>query len=64
MSLSSPCVRNCCLGENDICLGCYRSLDEILLWGLADTSSEEKHTILNKAKERKYKQHPSKQSTS
>ena len=64
MPLSSPCVRNCCLGKNDICLGCFRSLDEILLWGLADTSSEEKQNILDKVKERKHKQHPSKQSAS
>lgn len=28
----SPCVRNCCLDENDICLGCYRSLSETLNW--------------------------------
>lgn len=28
----SPCVRNCCLDENDICIGCYRSLSEILNW--------------------------------
>jgi predicted Fe-S protein YdhL (DUF1289 family) len=28
----SPCVRNCCLDENDVCVGCYRSLSEILNW--------------------------------
>ena len=28
----SPCVRNCCLDEGDICLGCGRTLDEILRW--------------------------------
>jgi len=28
----SPCVRNCCLDEKDICLGCYRHLDEITGW--------------------------------
>lgn len=32
----SPCVRNCCLGEDDVCLGCFRHLEEIKLWGLAD----------------------------
>ena len=30
--IESPCVRNCCLNEEDICLGCYRSLEEILQW--------------------------------
>ncbi|MDN3685302.1 DUF1289 domain-containing protein [Vibrio sinaloensis] len=25
----NPCVRNCCLNERDICLGCGRTLQEI-----------------------------------
>lgn len=33
--VASPCVRNCCLDDNDICLGCYRSLSEILRWSEA-----------------------------
>ncbi|WP_240485059.1 DUF1289 domain-containing protein [Aestuariibacter salexigens] len=32
MKLSSPCVRRCTLDSNDQCLGCYRTLDEILNW--------------------------------
>lgn len=28
----SPCVRNCCLDDNDVCLGCHRSLTEICAW--------------------------------
>ncbi|MEH6822537.1 MAG: DUF1289 domain-containing protein [Motiliproteus sp.] len=35
-AINSPCIRNCCLDEQDICLGCGRSLDEILQWGGAD----------------------------
>jgi len=34
--LASPCVRNCCLDGQDICLGCGRSLGEILEWAAAD----------------------------
>ncbi len=30
--LQSPCVRNCCLDEADVCLGCGRTLDEIRAW--------------------------------
>ncbi|MBT1445777.1 DUF1289 domain-containing protein [Shewanella sp. JM162201] len=30
--LPSPCVRNCCLDDSDICVGCGRSYDEILAW--------------------------------
>jgi predicted Fe-S protein YdhL (DUF1289 family) len=44
--INSPCVRNCCLNEHDICLGCFRSLDEIKLWGRSDTSIQQKTQIL------------------
>ena len=33
MTVKSPCVRDCCLGEDDICLGCFRTIDEITSWG-------------------------------
>jgi len=42
--VASPCVRSCCLDNADICLGCYRSLDEILSWSKAP--AEEKRAIL------------------
>lgn len=35
-SVPSPCVRNCCLDDSDICLGCYRSITEITGWSGAD----------------------------
>ncbi|MGB5224908.1 MAG: DUF1289 domain-containing protein [Arenicellales bacterium] len=28
---------HCCLGDDDICMGCFRSLQEILSWGDADS---------------------------
>ena len=31
-TIEMPCVRHCCLDNNDVCLGCHRSLDEILGW--------------------------------
>jgi predicted Fe-S protein YdhL (DUF1289 family) len=40
-NLTSPCVRNCCLNDEDICLGCFRSLDEIRLWSVADNATRE-----------------------
>jgi predicted Fe-S protein YdhL (DUF1289 family) len=33
---ASPCVRNCCLDDDEVCLGCGRKLDEILAWHEAD----------------------------
>jgi len=47
----SPCVRNCCLNEADICSGCLRSLDEIKEWGKA--SEEAKKVILERIKSQK-----------
>jgi len=29
---TSPCVSQCCLDDKDICLGCFRSLEEIKAW--------------------------------
>ncbi|MBW0281871.1 DUF1289 domain-containing protein [Shewanella xiamenensis] len=31
-SIYQPCVRNCCLDQQDICMGCFRHLKEILAW--------------------------------
>lgn len=44
--IPSPCIRNCCLDEQDICLGCFRSLEEIKVWGRSDTSAQKKTQIL------------------
>jgi uncharacterized protein len=49
-NVQSPCVRNCCLDQNDICLGCHRSIEEIIAWGGA--SNEVRNTILKSAKQR------------
>ncbi|MGL4316081.1 MAG: DUF1289 domain-containing protein [Pseudomonas sp.] len=34
--VESPCRRQCCLDDHDCCLGCGRSLGEILEWAKAD----------------------------
>lgn len=34
--IESPCIRNCCLNDDDICVGCYRSLAEITRWTQVD----------------------------
>jgi predicted Fe-S protein YdhL (DUF1289 family) len=44
----SPCVRNCCLDDKDICLGCYRSLSEILRW--SEAKEDEKKEILTRCR--------------
>ncbi|MDQ7072909.1 MAG: DUF1289 domain-containing protein [Gammaproteobacteria bacterium] len=52
---SSPCIRNCCLDSNDICLGCFRSIEEILKWGRTSTSNEDKKQILDNIEKRKHR---------
>lgn len=51
--INSPCVRNCCLDTNDICLGCFRSIEEIMQWSSIETSSQQKQQILRNAEARK-----------
>ena len=31
-AVRSPCISNCCLDDEDICLGCFRHIDEIVGW--------------------------------
>lgn len=50
-SVVSPCLRNCCLDDNDICLGCFRSLEEITAWGGA--TDDRRRFILDRAVQRK-----------
>ena len=47
----SPCIRNCCLDDDDTCLGCFRSLEEIKEWSLVD--DHRRQTILGNAQQRK-----------
>ncbi|WP_343856101.1 DUF1289 domain-containing protein [Aliiglaciecola litoralis] len=49
--IESPCIRNCCLNDEDICVGCFRTLEEILQWGAA--TPDQKRHILNCVKNRK-----------
>ena len=49
--IPSPCVRQCTLDQNDICLGCHRHIDEITSWHNA--SDQQKQAILDNASARK-----------
>lgn len=33
--VDSPCIRLCTLDDSDVCLGCFRNIDEICAWGTA-----------------------------
>jgi uncharacterized protein len=49
---ASPCVRNCTLDpKTDICLGCHRTLEEILAW--SSYTAEQKLVLLETLKRRR-----------
>jgi len=47
----SPCVRNCCLDDDLVCLGCFRTIEEIKEWTLVD--DERRRLILQNARRRR-----------
>ena len=47
----SPCIRNCTLNEEDLCVGCLRTLDEITNWQSA--TDEQRLQILENVAERR-----------
>jgi predicted Fe-S protein YdhL (DUF1289 family) len=48
---ASPCISVCALDEQGICVGCYRSTDEITDWMMA--SAAEKRAIIARAAARR-----------
>ncbi len=49
-TVESPCVRRCCLSDDDVCLGCFRTLTEILNW--LKSSDDERREVRRLASER------------
>jgi len=48
--IASPCVSICALDENDICVGCHRTGQEIAGWG--SKTEAEKAEIMENVRER------------
>ncbi len=49
----SPCISNCCLDDKDICLGCFRHIDEITGWHNA--SNDQRLQIIDNIRNRSIK---------
>lgn len=49
--IPSPCVRNCCLDDKDVCMGCFRTITEIIGW--SQSSNQQREAILALAEDRK-----------
>jgi predicted Fe-S protein YdhL (DUF1289 family) len=48
--VASPCVHVCALDDEDICIGCQRSVAEITRWSLMDNA--ERREVLMRCHER------------
>ncbi len=49
--INKPCIKQCSLNEEEICLGCFRTFNDMRLWNKA--SSEEKREMMKIAERRK-----------
>lgn len=49
----SPCVSICALDGDDICVGCYRTMDEIMHW--SQMNNDQRREVLQKIAERERK---------
>jgi len=49
--IESPCIRQCCLDDKDICVGCFRHIDEICGW--ASFNESDKQAVLDLCEQRK-----------
>jgi uncharacterized protein len=47
----SPCIRHCTLDDNNVCLGCLRTLDEIIAW--SGMSAAAQRALLRELAERR-----------
>lgn len=45
-SVRSPCISNCKLDENEVCVGCFRTIDEVISW--SSSTNEEKKAIISR----------------
>lgn len=53
-SVRSPCIANCKLDEDEVCQGCHRTIQEILIWSSA--SNNEKRAIIERVTKIKQQQ--------
>ena len=49
--VQSPCIENCCLNDQKICLGCFRSIVEISQW--SQMNDRMRLDVLHKAENRR-----------
>lgn len=48
--VASPCVSICALDDDDVCIGCQRTGDEIIRWG--KMTNDERRAVLTRLAQR------------
>ncbi|MCK9236688.1 MAG: DUF1289 domain-containing protein [Thiopseudomonas sp.] len=48
--IASPCVSICALDDDDVCIGCQRTGDEIIRWG--KMTNDERRAVLTRLVQR------------
>ncbi len=56
-SVPSPCIAVCTLDDDDVCIGCLRTADEIREWMILER--EEKLAVLERVRARRAARKPS-----
>lgn len=54
--VNSPCISLCTLDENDVCVGCFRAVNEITQWLRMD--NQQRRVVLEKCRERARRNNP------
>jgi predicted Fe-S protein YdhL (DUF1289 family) len=49
-TVKSPCISVCCLNEADVCIGCWRHVEEITGWRAMD--DDQRRQVLRLAAQR------------
>jgi len=49
--MDTPCIRHCTLDRRDVCIGCRRTLDEIMRW--TSMTDAERREIMERLPDRR-----------
>ena len=54
--IKSPCIKKCALNEENICTGCFRTIQEIITWSSADDRTKREIIALSEKRRKNQKE--------
>ena len=54
-NVDRPCLKKCELNENNVCLGCFRTLNDMHLWYISSQDEKFKMLYLAELRQKEYK---------